>query len=116
MGSKTYQRIYTLKEIKKTDDKETAVVQMDAIPSSGMAEDLHKEQSTGLFSKMFDTTETYTGSLQLDLTDGKVKEADEKLKVEWVAAEVPTEQNQENKEPVVLRMGVVRNWRIEKID
>lgn len=116
MGSKTYEKIYTLKEIKKTDDKETAIVQLNAIPSSEMAEELHKEQSMGPFSKMFDTTETYTGSLQLDLTDGKVKEADEKLQVEWVAAEVPTGQDQENKEPIVLRMSVVRNWRIEKID
>jgi hypothetical protein len=116
MGSKSYEKVYNLKKIKKTDDKETAIVQLNAIPSSEMAAELHKEQSTGLFSKMFDTTETYTGSLQLDLTNGKVKEADEKLQIEWIAAEVPTGQNQENKELIILRMSAVRNWQIEKID
>ena len=67
MGSKTYERIYELKEITDTDGRRIAIIEMSVIPSSEKAKELHKEQVTGIFSQMFDNpVETYTGRLKLD--------------------------------------------------
>ncbi|MHC4489206.1 MAG: hypothetical protein ACYSW7_08540 [Planctomycetota bacterium] len=38
MGSKSYEKIYTLKEIKDTDGRRLAIAEMKAVPSSEMAE------------------------------------------------------------------------------
>jgi len=115
MGSKSYEKIYTLKEIKETDHRQIAIVEMNAIPSSEMAEELHKEQATGLFSKLFDNTETYTGELKLDLTTGKIEKYMEKLRTEWVAVD-PFAGQQDDKEPAALKMAATRLYYIEKID
>ncbi len=115
MGSKSYEKIYTLKEIRDTDNRRTAIVKMNAIPTSETAEQLHKEQETSQFSKMFDTTETYTGRLKLDLTTGKIEKYLEKLQSEWIVVE-PLAEQQEDKEPIILTMGALRLYSLEKID
>jgi len=113
MGFKSYERVYKLKEIKDTDNRQIAVVEMDAMPSAEMAEELHKEQATGPFSKMFDNTETYTGKLSLDLTSGKVEECLEKLATEWVAVDPNPNDDQE---PAALKMAALRFYHIKKLD
>jgi hypothetical protein len=113
MGSKSYERTYTLKEIKEVNNRKIAVAEMNAIPSSEMAEELHKEQATGAFSKMFDNTEAYSGKLTLDLTAGKVQEYFEKLQTEWVMVDPMPDPN---KEPAALKMAATRLYSIEKID
>ncbi len=114
MGSKSYERIYTLKDIEDVDNCRIAVVQMKAIPSAEMAEELHQEQAPDFFSKMFDNTETYTGGLKLDLSAGKVKEYFEKLQSEWVAVD-PEAGQKANSEPAALRMTATRFYRIELV-
>ncbi len=114
MGSKSYERIYTLKEIRDTEGRQIGIVEMNAIPSSEMAEQLHKEQPMGDFSKMFDNTETYTGRMELDLSAGKVEKYFEKLQSEWIA--VDPSAGQEDKEPAVLKMAATRFYSLEKID
>jgi hypothetical protein len=113
MGAKSYEKTYTLKEIKEVDNHQIAAAEMKAIPSTAMAEELHKEQAGGLFSKMFDTTEAYEGKLMLDLTGGKIQEYFEKLQTEWVMVDPKPEPN---KEPAALRMAATRLYSIEKID
>ena len=116
MGSKTYERIYELKEIKDTDGRRIAIIEMSVIPSSEKAKELHKEQVTDIFSRMFDNpVETYTGQLNLDLTAGEVEQYFEEFRSEWVAVDLiaPSE---ENKEPDTLRMSATRLYRIERID
>jgi len=115
MGSKSYEKIYTLKEIKDAENRQIAIVEMNAIPSSEKAEQLHKEQATGLFSKLFDNIETYTGELKLDLTTGKIEKYIEKLWIEWVAVD-PFAEQQDDKEPAALKMAATRLYHIEKID
>jgi len=115
MGAKSLERIYTLKEIKDVANHKIAVVEMEAIPSSEMAEELHKEEVMGIFAKMFDSTDTYTGKLQLDLNTGKVKEYFEKLRSEWTAVD-PMAGKEGDKEPAALRMTATRLYHIEKID
>ena len=116
MGSKSYERIYTLKEVKDTDNRRIALVEMKANPTVEMAEKLHKEQAIGDFSKMFENTETYTGQLTLDLTAGKVENCLEMLESEWIAVEPVAGQKDEEKEPAVLIMTATRLYHLEKID
>lgn len=116
LGSESYERVYTFKEIKSTDGRRLAFIDMNAIPSSEMAEQLYKEQ-TSSFSEMFGGAETYTytGRLKLDLTAGKIEECFEKLQTKWVIVDPSIEQG-DDKEPAALRMGVTRLYSLERID
>jgi hypothetical protein len=116
MGGKSYERIYTLKEVKDTDNLRAATIEMKANPTSEMAEKLHKEKAIGDFSKMFENIETYTGELNLDLTAGKVEKCLETLESEWIAVEPTVGQKDEEKEPAVLTMTATRLYSLEKID
>lgn len=114
LGSKTYEKIYTLKKIKDIDGRRIAIAEMNAIPSSEKAKELHKEQVTGFFSKLFDTTEIYNGELRLGLTAGKVEKYFEKFRSEWIAVDIMSPE--ENKEPDTLRISATRLYCIERID
>ncbi len=112
MGSKSYERIYTLKDMNKS---RLATIEMKTIPSIETDEELQQQQATGAFSKMFDNTETYAGWLKFDLNAGKVSEYLEKLQSEWVAVD-PTAMQKDDSEPAALRMTATRFYHIEKID
>ena len=114
MGSKSFERIFEIKEISETDGRQIVVAQMNAVPSAAKAKELYKEQSTGVFSSMFDNTETYTGKLWLDLTSGQIEKYTEEFKSDWVAVD-PLATKQET-EPDMLRMTATRIHRIERID
>jgi hypothetical protein len=114
MGAKSFERIYEIKEITKSDGRQIAIAQMNAVPSTAKAKELYKEQSTGVLSSMFDNTETYTGRLRLDLTSGQIEKYNEEFRAEWVVVD-PLATKQE-KEPDILRMSATRIHIIEKID
>jgi hypothetical protein len=116
MGSKTYQRIYTLKDVTDKDNRRIALVEMKADPTTEMAEKLHKEKAIGDFSKMFENTETYTGRLEVDLTAGKIEKCIETLESEWIAVEPMAGKPDEEKEPAVLTMTANRLYSLEKTD
>lgn len=114
MGSKSFERIYEITQINETDGQRTAVVQMKAVPSTARAKEIYKEQSMGIFSSMFDNTETYTGQLRQDLTSGQIEKYSEEFRGDWIAVD-PFATNQE-KEPNMLRMSATRIHSIERID
>ena len=114
MGADTYERVYTLKKIKESGGHRIALVEMNAIPSSEMAAELHKEQPASQFPGEFDSTKTYTGHLTLDLTVGKVNEYLEKLQTRRVMVSEAPETG--NEPPPVLKIGVVRLYNLERID
>ena len=114
MGSKSFERIYEIKQIIETDGRRIAIAQMNAVPSTAKAKELYKEQSTGVFSSMFDNTETYTGRLTLDLTSGQIEKYTEEFRSDWIAVD-PLATKQE-KEPDMLRMSATRIHSIERID
>jgi len=114
MGSKSYEQIYKLRDIKDIGGRQLAIVEMNAIPSSERAQQLHKEQATGLFSKLFDNIETYTGELKFDLTTGKIEKYIESLRCEWVAVN-PLVRQETDKEPAALKMAAIHLYHIEKI-
>jgi hypothetical protein len=113
MGIKSYEKVYTLKEILDVDNRRVAVATMEAVPSAADAKELHKEQTAELFSKMFDNTETYTGELKLDLSAGKVEKCREELVVEWF---IVNPSPKDDEPPAALRMAATRIYSIERID
>lgn len=115
MGSQSYDRIYTLKEVKDVGSRLVAAIQMNAETTTEKAEELHKEQTIGDFSKMFENTDTYSGQLNLDMTAGKVDMYSETLTSEWIAIEPGAGQDEE-KEPAILTMIATRIYSLEKID
>ncbi len=113
MGSKSYEKIYTLKEIKDADNRRIAIARMEAFPSVEYAKKLHKEQTASFFASMSDNTETYTGQLKLDVTEGKIEEYSENLVTEWLIVDPNPK---EGERPAALKMTAVRSFSIEKID
>jgi len=113
MGFKTYEKTYALKEIEDADGYLVAVAEMNAIPSTELAEDVNQNQQTNIFSRMFDNIETYTGQLRFDLTAGNVQQCYEKLETEWVIADPSPKQDEE---PSVVRMKAVRFYSMERVD
>lgn len=115
LGSKSYERIYELKEIQDANERRTAIIEMRVVPSSEEAMELHKEQAIGFFSQMFDNpVEIYKGRLEFNLTAGKIEQYFEEFRSEWVAIDQFT--SKENEEPDTLRMGAIRLHRFERID
>ena len=115
LGSKSYEKIYTLNTVNDVNNRQVAIVDMNAIPSSEMAEKLKEEQSITSMQKMFDSTGTYSGRLVLDTTNGKVENYSEKLQSEWVIVDPSAKQTDSN-EPATLKMQSIRVYSIEKIN
>jgi len=111
MGAKSYERVYTLQRAGQKDG--LAVVDMKAIPSSAMAEQIHKQESGGSFSRMFDNTENYEGRLEFDRHSGSVRECVEQMQTEWVMADPAGEQ--EGGRPAALKMAARQSLRLEQV-
>jgi hypothetical protein len=110
MGVKSFGKTYTLENIQDMDNSRIAVVRMNAIPSVENAKELYQEQTLPF---PYDSTETYSGRLKLDLDSGKVEEYDEKLITEWVIID-PTSKNRER--PDAIKMSATQFYSLEKID
>jgi hypothetical protein len=116
MGLKSYEKIYSLKEIRSAGGRQVAVVTMNAIPSSEVEGKFHDQQPSANFPKMFDTNDIYVGSGEVDLTAGCVENYSENLYASWIAALPPNPgQSTDTNEPVVLRMTASRDYKMEKI-
>jgi hypothetical protein len=113
MGPKAYERIYTLKKIENINNRQIAIIEMNAIPSPETAQQGQEEQAMSLISNMFDNIETYTGKLTFDMTAGRIEKYLEKLQTEWIIAEGNPKNN---KEPDVIRLKAVRSYKLEKVD
>jgi hypothetical protein len=116
MGLKSYEKIYTLKEVRDTAGHQIAVIDMNAIPTSEIEGKYRSQQAKVDFPRMFDTNETYTGGGEIDLTGGKIDNFHENLRASWVAAmPANTGSEADANEPVVLRMTAVRNYNLERV-
>jgi hypothetical protein len=113
MGAKSYEKIYTLKEVRNIGNRRIAIAEMEAVPSVANARESLKEPATDAFSKMFDNTGSYTGELKLSLTDGKVVESREELLVEWFIVDPNPKKDQP---PAALKMAATRLFSIAKVD
>jgi hypothetical protein len=113
MGTRSHERVYTFKEVAQVEDHQIAIIDMNAIPSSQPDKERRKDDTIGIYTNMFDSTETYTGRLKLDLSVGRIEEYIERLDTEWVAAEPATEGS--NEQPAALKMAATRFYHIERI-
>jgi hypothetical protein len=91
MGSRSFERVYTLKGVSEGDGEPRAVVEMKAIPAAG-------QQAQGLpamgpFAGAFDNTSSYEGQCVFDLEKGRVRESTEQLHSEWVMMDPEALQN-----------------------
>ena len=116
MGVKSYEKIYTLREIKETEGHKIAVIDMRAIPSAEVESRFRDKQAGANFPKMFDTNDIFTGTGVVDLTAGRIDSYSENLQANWVAAIPPTLRGMEDVNgPVVLRMSAVRSYNLERV-
>ena len=116
LQAKSYDKQYTLQEVKTNGDQQIAVITMNAVPSSKRAPDMSSDsKDMGFFAKMFEDSGTYDGELVLNLSTGQIINYQECLKAEWVAAESPEEQKSD-KGPDTLTMGFTHLYSIEKIN
>lgn len=113
MGTKTYERLYTLAAI--DENSGTATVEMKAIPATVEPGQVVQNQATNPFATNFDNTESYTGRLALDLGTGQIQEYVEELRIEWITAD-PAAIAGGEADPAVLKMGVVESYRLERLD
>jgi len=111
MGAESYEKIYTLNKITDRDNRQIAVIEMNAIPASEAV----KENAESKLTKNFDNTKTYTGQLELDSTAGKVEKYLENLQMDWIIALPPAKQDP-NQEPAVLTMSTTSSYSLEKIN
>ena len=114
MGTKAFERIYTRESPTAVDADRIAVVSMNAIPSSALAQEEHEQQQANPFAQMFDTTEEYDGELRLDLSAGEIDVYLEQLRVQWVAAD-PAAVETGVSNPAVLRIEAAQLYRLERV-
>lgn len=111
MGLKGFERVYTLTQVQP--EGQTAVVEMKAIPSAAMAEEMHKRQDAGLPPGLFDSAEDYRGRLDFDLDKGRIREYGEEMWTEWVIVDPAAMQGAA--QPAALKMGARRLYRLELV-
>ncbi|MGD0785777.1 MAG: hypothetical protein ABR969_08170 [Sedimentisphaerales bacterium] len=114
---KTFEKVYTLSDLKMQNKQTIAIVDMNAVPSSKRAENMNEkeQQAMSYFSNMFDEKDNYTGKMAINLTTGAIDSYQETLKVEWLAAENPDEQKSD-KDPDQLTMGFTYIYSIKKVN
>lgn len=114
MGAKSFERIYTLKRAEKNGGH-IAEVEMKAIPSAAMAEELRKRETSGLLPGLFDNTDKYEGRLDFDLDGGRVRRYVEDMRIEWIIAD-PAAMQDTTVQPRALKMGARRLHRLELVE
>lgn len=112
LAPKTYKKVYTFTRL----DGHVATVDMVASETSEpAAEGAAASGSMGMFAKMFDNEDTYTGTMKLDTNTGEVLLSEETLVSRYVAQEMP-ENGDPAKGPDTLTMQFTNRIRLEKIE
>ncbi len=112
LAPKSYEKTYTLTAI----DAVVATVQMTAAESAAPAAGgTQTAGSMGMFAKMFDNKDDYTGTLKIDLVTGEVIASDETLISTYTAQEMP-ENGDPEKGPDVLTMQFINRIQLEKLN
>lgn len=107
LSSKSYKKTYTLTDIAKQDGGKLATVKMVAEESAVPAPGGNVSQGMGIFAKMLDNEDEYTGTLLLDLETGNVLSYDETLISTYIASE-PNPQATPEQGPDTLRIRFIQ--------
>ncbi len=112
LAPKSYEKTYTLTAI----DNTVATIEMSASESAqAAAGGTQSAGSMGIFAKMFDNKDDYTGTLKIDLATGEVFASDETLISTYTAQEMP-ENGDPEKGPDTLTMQFINRIQLEKLD
>ena len=112
LAPKSYEKTYTLTAI----DDTIATVEMTAGESAQPAAGgTQTSGSMGIFAKMFDSKDDYTGTLKIDLATGDVLASNEALISTYTAQEMP-ENGDPEKGPDTLTMQFIRRIQLEKLN
>jgi hypothetical protein len=112
LAPKSYEKTYTL----ATVDGDVATIQMTAGESAETVEGSSPAAGgMGMFAKMFDNEDDYTGTLQFDLATGEVILSAETLISTYTAQEMP-ENGDPDKGPDVLTMQFINRIQLEKLN
>jgi hypothetical protein len=112
MGIKSYEKIYTLKEL-RNNGREIAVIDMNAIPTSEVEPKFAGKKAEAGASQKFDSKESYMGAGEFDVQAGRIEKYNENLQATWTVV-LPGKQG-ETSEPVALNMSAERGYGIERI-
>jgi hypothetical protein len=115
---KSFDKAYTLTDLKKQDNQMIAVIDMNAVPSSKRADKQEKESTIGASASKFliDDKDNYTGKMIFNLTTGEIQSYQELL-VEKVAV-VPREEQKSDsdKDSDQVAMGFTYLYSIKKVN
>jgi hypothetical protein len=114
MGTDTLQQNYKVTAIEQTAGRKIAVVEMEAIPSAAMAQQLHQQVNTPVNPGMMDNTQKDVGRLRLDLTHQRIDEYSEDLTKEWVT--VLPEKRPNTGGFVGMKMGAIQQYHLERVE
>jgi hypothetical protein len=116
MVPKAFEKTYTFEKVSGQGDNQIAVVNMNAVESPTTPVGGQKlAGGMGLFANMFDTDETYTGEMVLNLATRKVAKYNEKLVVTYTAAE-PSAKQKPDKGPDMLTIKLTYSTALEMLD
>lgn len=108
---KSYKKVYTLKNL----DNNVASVEMIATESDKPAADAGQSPGAmGIFAKMFDSTDEYTGTMKMNVATGKIVACQEMLISSYVVMEAPKGGDPE-KGPDVLIIRFIDLFELEKL-
>lgn len=112
---KAFEKVYTVDSIEQTPQGKVAVVKMNAVETNKAVEGFDAGSGgLGVMANIFDSTATYTGKMEYNITTGKIIGCNETLKSEHVAAEEP-KGGDAAKGPDVLTMRFISGYTFEVI-
>lgn len=110
LAPKSYEKVYTLTAVNGS----VATIDMAAGESAKTAEGMSQAAgSMGIFAKMFDNKDDYTGNLKINLATGEVIASAETLTSVYTAQEMP-ENGDPDKGPDTLTMQFINRILLEK--
>ncbi|HOT72128.1 MAG TPA: hypothetical protein PLX18_02680 [Anaerohalosphaeraceae bacterium] len=103
LASKNFRKVYTVKDIQRTENGKIATIEMNASESAASA-DAAGQGSMGIFAKMLDTEVQYTGKMTMNLDTGKVLDYNETLISSHTAQEMnPKAKPEQGPDTLVIR-------------
>ena len=117
LRQKSFEKVYTLTDIKEQKGSKIAIIDMNAVPSSKRAENMSEEDKVkaNFFANNFDEKDNYSGKMVFNLTTSEIESYQETLKAEWFVAELP-EKRKSDKGPDQLTIGFSSLYSIEKVN
>lgn len=115
LAPKNYQKTYTLTELGSQGGATVATVSMDAREDADAPEAGGMGGGMGIFAKMFDNEDKYTGTMTFNADSGTLLNMEETLISTYLAQEMP-EKGDPAKGPDTLTMQFTNVVKLEKLD